>query len=88
VFSQTLSVNGEPLTVIGVAPEGFSGTTLGLRPEVFVPITMRWRMEPTRFRDEARRAPAGSISVTIRLPEHALGFRRGTLLTQLAQYPP
>ena len=28
------------LTIIGVAPRGFSGTTLGARPDVFVPISM------------------------------------------------
>jgi predicted permease len=55
VLGRTLSVNGESLTVIGVAPDGFSGTTLGLRPEVFVPLTMRWRMEPTRVRDDTNR---------------------------------
>jgi putative ABC transport system permease protein len=34
------------MTIIGVAPEGFSGTSLGNRPQVYVPITMRWLMEP------------------------------------------
>jgi predicted permease len=46
VIGKILTVNGQPLTVIGVAPEGFSGTTLGQRPQVFVPLTMRWLMEP------------------------------------------
>lgn len=46
VLGKILTVNGQPLTVIGVAPEGFTGTTLGQRPQVFVPLTMRWLMEP------------------------------------------
>ena len=46
VVGDILTVNGQPLTVIGVAPEGFSGTSLGQRPQVFVPLTMRWLMEP------------------------------------------
>jgi predicted permease len=46
VLGDILTVNGQPLTVIGVAPEGFTGTTLGQRPQVFVPLTMRWLMEP------------------------------------------
>lgn len=46
VLGRTLTVNGEPLTVIGVAPEGFTGASLGQRPQVFVPLTLRWRMEP------------------------------------------
>jgi predicted permease len=41
VLGQTLVINGQPMTVIGVAPRGFEGTTLGNRPAVYVPITMR-----------------------------------------------
>jgi predicted permease len=52
VVGRALTVNGQRLTVIGVAEEGFAGTILGFRPQVFVPITLRWLMEPTRPRDE------------------------------------
>jgi predicted permease len=41
VLDQVITINGQPLTIIGVAPRGFEGTTLGTQPEVFVPITMR-----------------------------------------------
>ena len=41
VMGETLVVNGQPMTIIGVAPEGFDGTALGSRPRIFVPITMR-----------------------------------------------
>ena len=41
VLNQTMTVNGQQLTVIGVAPEGFEGTTLGTRPSIYVPMTMR-----------------------------------------------
>jgi len=34
-------VNGQSLTIVGVAPKGFDGTTIGMRPAVFVPITLR-----------------------------------------------
>jgi len=40
VLGKQITVNGQPLTIIGVAPRGFSGTTLGVRPDVFVPISM------------------------------------------------
>ncbi len=40
VLNQTLIVNGQPMTIVGVAPEGFNGTTVGITPNVFVPITM------------------------------------------------
>lgn len=46
MVGRTLVVNGRPLTVIGVAPRGFAGTTLSVRPQVFVPITMRAAMQP------------------------------------------
>jgi predicted permease len=46
VLNGTLMVNGQPMTVVGVAPKGFRGTTLGTEPDVFVPITMRGLMEP------------------------------------------
>ncbi len=46
VLNQTMIINGQTMTIVGVAPRGFSGTTLGSRPQVFVPITMRALMEP------------------------------------------
>jgi len=46
VLNGTLMVNGQPMTVVGVAPTGFKGTTLGAEPDVFVPLTMREAMEP------------------------------------------
>jgi predicted permease len=46
VVDGTLIINGQPMTVIGVAPKGFRGTTLGSQPDVFVPITMRGLMIP------------------------------------------
>ena len=41
VVGRSIVVNGQPLTIVGVAPRGFVGTTLGNRPTVFVPISMR-----------------------------------------------
>jgi predicted permease len=46
VVGQTLVVNGQHLEIVGVAPEGFEGTTLGARPQLFVPITLRGTMDP------------------------------------------
>ncbi len=45
VVNQVLVVNGEQMTIVGVAPRGFDGTTLGGQPQVYVPITMREIME-------------------------------------------
>lgn len=46
VLNDTITVNGQALTIVGVAPRGFSGTTLGNQPKVFVPLTMRSLMSP------------------------------------------
>ncbi|MCA1649708.1 MAG: ABC transporter permease, partial [Acidobacteria bacterium] len=46
VLNQTLIVNGRHMMIVGVTPRGFEGTTLGSRPQVFVPITMRGQMQP------------------------------------------
>ena len=46
VLGQPLIVNGQTMTIVGVAPRGFDGTTLGLKPAVFAPITMRVRCVP------------------------------------------
>lgn len=46
VLNQSILVNGQAMTIVGVAPRGFDGTTLGAKPQVFVPITMRETMSP------------------------------------------
>ena len=46
VLNTSLTINGQPMTVVGVAPRGFEGTTLGTEPKVYVPITMRELMQP------------------------------------------
>ncbi len=82
---QTLIVNGQTMTIVGVAPEGFDGTTLGNRPQVFVPITMRGLMSPgwKGFEDRrvywaylfARLKPGVSIeqaATGINMPYHAI----------------
>jgi putative ABC transport system permease protein len=44
VINQTMIVNGQTLTIVGVTPPRFQGTTLGAQPDVFVPITLRGQM--------------------------------------------
>jgi predicted permease len=46
VIGQPIVINGQPFTIIGVAPKGFDGTTLGAKPQVYVPISMRAALEP------------------------------------------
>jgi predicted permease len=56
VLNQTVVVNGQPMTIVGVAPRDFRGTTLGSQPDVFVPITMRSQMSPWFEAFENRRS--------------------------------
>jgi len=56
IVGKQIVVNGHPMTILGVGPEGFSGTTRGERPYVFVPITMRGVMNTgwTGFEDRQK----------------------------------
>jgi predicted permease len=42
VIGTTLAINGTPLTVVGVAAEGFEGMTVGQRVSVWLPVTMQF----------------------------------------------
>ena len=66
VINQPLLVNGQALTIVGVAPRGFHGTTIGLRPLFFVPISMRDARPAAN--EGGRRAPR-VLDVSLRTPE-------------------
>jgi predicted permease len=40
VIGKTLSVNGQSLEIVGIAEQGFRGTNIGVRTDVFVPLTL------------------------------------------------
>jgi predicted permease len=72
VIGRTLLVNGVGLTIVGVAPAAFHGTTKGTMPQVFAPVTLRGLLQPLNdagFDDRraywlylfARRRPGVSI---------------------------
>ncbi|HEX7180315.1 MAG TPA: ABC transporter permease [Thermoanaerobaculia bacterium] len=48
VLGSTISLNGHPFTIIGIAPEGFSGSNVGLRSELWVPLMMYQVIIPNR----------------------------------------
>ncbi|HZT77989.1 MAG TPA: ABC transporter permease [Vicinamibacterales bacterium] len=56
VLNQPMVVNGQSMTIVGVAPRGFDGSTLGAEPKIFAPITMRTLLETTFTGFENRRA--------------------------------
>jgi predicted permease len=46
VLNQPLRINGQTFTVVGVAPKGFTGTTLGDEPDVYVPLVFKPLLTP------------------------------------------
>ena len=46
VLNKTVKINGQTLTIVGVAAAKFDGTTLGQKPQVYVPVTLRGQMSP------------------------------------------
>ena len=47
VVGSTITVNGHPYTVIGVARQGFDGVEVGRQTQVFVPLMMKPMITPT-----------------------------------------
>ena len=45
IIGSTLTINGLPFTILGVAPRGFHGTEVFYRPEIWVPMTMQPQIE-------------------------------------------
>ena len=52
IVGRALTINGHSLTVIGVAPEGFTGTSIGVEPAVYVPLTLAWVLRAGASNDE------------------------------------
>ena len=46
VIGQAVRVNGQPMTIVGVTPQGFHGTTFSKRPRLYVPLSMREHVVP------------------------------------------
>ncbi len=60
VVGQTLRVNGQPLTVIGVTPDVFQGTTLGLNFDVWMPAPLDRSRSARGYAVMGRLAPGAS----------------------------
>jgi putative ABC transport system permease protein len=46
VLGRSITLNGQPLTVVGVAPRGFNGTSPFDGPDVWVPMSLYKRLSP------------------------------------------
>jgi hypothetical protein len=49
VVGRDVLLNGARFQVVGVSREGFTGTMVGISPDVFVPIIMHRTFSPTSF---------------------------------------
>jgi predicted permease len=47
VLNQSITINGHPMTVVGVAAQGFTGIDVGGASDVYVPTMMKAQMTPT-----------------------------------------
>jgi predicted permease len=47
VLNRTVTLNGLPMTIVGVTPPGFYGIVVGEHPDVMVPVMMKAQMTPT-----------------------------------------
>ncbi len=54
IVGQSITVNGKAMTVVGVAERGFTSTTIGVKPALFAPITMRGFSQPFKGFDNRR----------------------------------
>lgn len=73
VLGTTVALGGRPFTVIGVAPPGFHGVNVGLRPELWVPVRVEARGERGYF--VMGRLRPGVTVEQARAAMQALGWR-------------
>jgi len=76
VVGQTIRVNDRPMTLVGVAPEGFQGTTLGVNFDLWVPATMAPALIDGSRELENRGQRGYSIIGRLRREASAAGARR------------
>jgi hypothetical protein len=46
VLNQNIRINDQNLTIVGVAPPGFNGITLGEQPDAYVPLALKPLLTP------------------------------------------
>ncbi|RPI64244.1 MAG: hypothetical protein EHM50_00995, partial [Lysobacterales bacterium] len=79
VIGTTLTVNDRQLTVIGVTPEGFKGAIPGYQQHVFVPLTMRWQMQPDEPRNGFELSPFNRFVLTLARLRPGVTLERATV---------
>ncbi len=84
-----LRINADEYTVIGIAPEGFTGAIAFLSPDVYLPLGMFDAVVNDRFKNNGRglddRANVGLNVVARRNPDRDLAFVSARLVTLSTQ---
>jgi predicted permease len=65
VVGKTLTVNAVPVTIVGVAAEGFHGTALSSRPAIFLPLTSITQVQTGFFGRPAVLEHRGLVWLTV-----------------------
>jgi predicted permease len=80
ILGRTIRVNSFPYTVVGIAPDGFYGTELFYRPEIWIPMRMQPQVEGFSVLDNYDRGPTKTMivgrlkpGITVRQAEADLG---------------
>lgn len=76
-IGKTLTLNDQPLTVIGVTPREFSGLTLERPTEVWVPVLMHSQLEQSKFienRNDRFLQLLGRVKSGVALSQAEAGF--------------
>src|SRR5687767_2264745 len=86
VVGSTLTINGLPYTILGVAPRGFHGTEVFYRPEIWVPMTMQAQIELGSTWLERRETQNVWVVVRLRrgVTAQQAGAAIGATVTQLS----
>ncbi len=90
IVGSTISINGLPFTVVGVAPAGFHGTEIFYRPEIFVPMTMQAQIELGSTWLERRETENVMVVARLRpgVPRERASATIGTVVAQLSKEHP
>ena len=87
IVGKTLVLNRTPFTVVGIAPQGFTGTLLGGGPAIWVPMSMHDIVQPNFDWYEQRRGlflfAFGRLKPGIGMEQASANVR--TVFTQLEQ---
>ncbi len=83
VVNKSITLNGQPFTVVGVAPREFTGTKFGLAMDFWVPLMMQEQV--TREANWLDRRGDHRLNVVGRLKDGVTRERAAAVLTTVAQ---